>query len=103
MEIINVIDDEEVKVYESKTDTDEKANGTNYNIQGRTYWWRRKYCPTCPTYVKENSFSVPDDVAQWTPFKYFKQFWDDEITKMLVKQTNLYSVSLLALKNQEWT
>ena len=37
MEIINVIDDEEVKVYESKTDTDEKANGTNYNIQGRTY------------------------------------------------------------------
>ena len=26
------------------------------------------------------------------PLKYFKQFWDDEITNMLVKQTNLYSI-----------
>ena len=24
--------------------------------------------------------------------KYFKQFWDDEITNMLVRQTNLYSI-----------
>ena len=40
----------------------------------------------------ENSFSpVPDDVAQWTPLKYFKQFWNDKITNMLVKQTNLHS------------
>ena len=37
LEIINVIDDEEVEVYESKTDTEERANGTSYKILGKTY------------------------------------------------------------------
>ena len=27
-----------------------------------------------------------------TPLKYFKQFWSDEITDLLVNQTNLYNV-----------
>ena len=59
----------------------------------RTYRLRKKHPPTCPTQVNEKPFSpVPGDVAQRTPLKYFKQFWDDEITNMLVKQTNLYSV-----------
>lgn len=39
----------------------------------------------------EDQFMLPsiDDV---TPFDYFKIFWDDEITKNLCQQTNLYSV-----------
>ena len=54
---------------------------------------KKKHPPTWPTQVNENSFSpVPDDVAQWIPLKYFKQFWDDEIKNMLVKQINLYSI-----------
>ena len=54
---------------------------------------KKKHPPTWPTQVNENSFSpVLDDVAQWIPLKYFKQFWDDEIKNMLVKQTNLYSI-----------
>lgn len=41
----------------------------------------------------EISFSpVPNDIDQWTPLRYLKQFWDDDITDMLVKQTNLYRV-----------
>ena len=91
-EINSVSDDEEEEVDESETDTEEQTNGTGYNIQGRTYPWRKKHPPTCPTGVNENSFSlVPDDVAQWTPLRYFKQFGDDEITDVLVKQTISYS------------
>ena len=70
----------EEEVDEGETDTEEQTNGTGCNIQGRTHRWRKKYPPTCHTQVNENSISpVTDDVAPWTPLKYFKQFWDDEI------------------------
>ena len=53
----------------------------------------KKHPPTCSTGVNENSFSpLPVDVAQWTPLRYFKQFGDDEITDVLVKQTISYSI-----------
>lgn len=29
-----------------------------------------------------------------TPLEYFKLFWDDEITKNLVEQTNIYSIQV---------
>ena len=41
-EINSVSDDEEEEVDESETDTEEQTNGTGYNIQGRTYPWRKK-------------------------------------------------------------
>ena len=93
LEMNNVSDNEEEEADKSETDTEEQTSGTGYNTQGRTYRWRKKHPPTYPTQVYESSFShVPDNVAQRTPFKYFKQFWDDEITNMLVKQTNFHSV-----------
>ena len=93
LEINNLSDNEEEEADESETDTEEQTNGSTYNIQGRTYRWREKHHLACPIQVNENSFSlVPDDIARWTSFNYFKQFWDDEITNMLVKQTNLYRV-----------
>ena len=82
------------EIDESKTNTEKQRNGSGYNTQQRTYWWRKNYFPTCPTKVNENSFSpVPDDVALGSPLKYFKQFWDDEITNMSVKQANFYSIN----------
>ena len=51
-----------------------------------------KRIPHLHTQVAQNSFSpVPDDLIKWTSLKYFKQFWSDEITGLLVNQTNLYS------------
>ena len=75
LEINIVSDNEEEEVDECETDTEVQTNGNGYNIQGRTYQWRKKHPATCPTQVNMNSFSpVPNDVSQWTPLKYFKQF-----------------------------
>ena len=39
------------------------------------YCWRKKEPPYLHTQVTQNNFSpVPDDVIQWIPLKYFKQF-----------------------------
>ena len=75
LEINIASDNEEEEVDECETDTDEQTNGNGFHIQGRTYQWRKEHPPTCPTQVNVNSFSpVPDDVSQWTPLKYSKQF-----------------------------
>ena len=59
----------------------------------RLHRWRIKEPPHLHTQDAQNNFSpVPDDVIQWTLLKYFKQFWSDEITDLLVNQTNLNSV-----------
>ena len=55
LEINNVSDDEEEKVDESETDTEEQINGTGYSIQGRTYRWRKNYsCSEPPAFKSGN-------------------------------------------------
>ena len=55
LEINNVSEDEEEKVDESETDTEEQINGTGYSIQGRTYRWRKNYsCSEPPAFKSGN-------------------------------------------------
>ena len=55
LEINNDSDDEEEKVDESETDTEEQINGTGYSIQGRTYRWRKNYsCSEPPAFKSGN-------------------------------------------------
>ena len=57
------------------------------------YHWREKESPYLHKQVDQNNFCpVPDDVIYWTSLKFFKQLWNDEITDVLVNQTNLYNV-----------
>ena len=72
LEINNVSDAEEEKVDESETDTEKQTNSTGYNIQGRTYRWRKKHLPTCPTQVNENSFSPVPGVTQMDSIEVFQ-------------------------------
>ena len=49
-----------------------------------------------PTYEytssSPNNFGpFTDDEIQWKPLKYFKQFWSNEITDLLLNEANLYS------------
>ena len=42
-----------------------------------------------------DNFSLPPvQFDEMTPLNFFKMFWDDSITDILVEQTNLYSVQI---------
>ena len=59
----------------------------------RVYRWRKKEPPQTNKLPSENVFiPVPWNIDISTPAKYFKQFWDDNITEMVVKKINLCSV-----------
>ena len=67
----------------------------------RVYRWRKTEPPQVNRQPPENSFSaVPEDLASWTPWTYFKLFCDDEITQMIAEQTNLYSVEKSGVQKQ---
>ena len=71
-----------------KPDTENKKKKNQ-----RVYRWGKKESPKTNRLPTETVFiPVPGDIDIWTPVKYFKQFWDDNITEMIIKQTNLYSV-----------
>ena len=72
---------------------DEPGPSNNDKSKKRVFRWRKAEPPQFRRDVVEDSFSpVPEDFAEWTPLRFFKQFWDDEIMDMVVTQTNLYSV-----------
>ena len=72
---------------------DEPGPSNNDKSKKRVFRWRKAEPPQFHRDVVEDSFSpVPEDFAKWTPLRFFKQFWDDEIMNMVVIQTNLYSV-----------
>ena len=72
---------------------DEPGPSNNDKSKKRVFRWRKAEPPQFHRDVVEDSFSpVPEDFAEWTPLRFFKQFWDDEIMDMVVTQTNLYSV-----------
>ena len=64
------------------------------------YRCRKKVLPHLHPRVAQNNFGpVTDDVIQWAPLKYFKQFWNDKVTDLLVNQTNLYSAQKAGSSN----
>ena len=55
--------------------------------------WRNTKPPTPSTHFQGEPFSLPpDNFEEISPYDIFTQFWSDDITELLVEQTNLYSV-----------
>ena len=53
--------------------------------------WSKKTSET--SYLFTNNFSMPPvNFSDLTALNFFKMFWDNSITEILVEQTNLYSV-----------
>ena len=69
------------------SDTDSK--GTKETKQ--VYQWRKKEPPVLNLLEIDPFSQPPENVDKWTPLTYFRKFWNDDITKRLVDQTNLYS------------
>ena len=59
----------------------------------RVYRWQKSQPPEKNTDFRGTPFTIPDgSVRDMTPLDCFKLFWDDNVIKMFVEQTNLYSV-----------
>ena len=55
--------------------------------------WRNAKPPTPSTHFQGEPFSLPpDNFEEISPSDISTQFWSDDITELLVEQTNLYSV-----------
>ena len=55
--------------------------------------WRKIQPPTPTSRYVGDAFSLsPEHFDNLSPYDIFSQFWLDEITKLIVKQTNRYSV-----------
>jgi len=52
----------------------------------RIYRWRKKEPPISNISSFDNFTNPPKESTEWTPLRYFKQFWDDSITDMLVSK-----------------
>ena len=60
-----------------------------------TWRWRIKETPKRDTVFKGDGFSKPpENFDELHPIDYFKMFWTDNITNLLVEQTNLYSAQV---------
>lgn len=57
-------------------------------IEARCYRWRHRDIPKCRS---EFHFVEEQNVQEKAPLDYFQQLWTDEITNLVVEQTNLYS------------
>eukprot|EP00795_Rhopilema_esculentum_P007115 gene7117-12768_t len=63
------------------------------NSEKSVFRWRNREPPVTNSDFKGAAISLPpQDFDQLTPFWYFTQFWDIDMTNHLVEQTNLYSV-----------
>ena len=63
------------------------------NSEKYVFCWRNREPPVTNSDFKGAAISLPpQDFDQLTPFWYFTQFWDIDMTNHLVEQTNLYSV-----------
>ena len=43
------------------------------------------------TFLGKEFIHPQDEVKDWTPMKYFKLFWKDDLNELISEQTNLYS------------
>ena len=57
-------------------------------IEARCYRWRHRDIPKCQS---EFHFLEEQDAQEKSPLDYFKLLWTDELTNLVVEQTNLYS------------
>ena len=55
----------------------------------RTFKWRKRDISYTPVAFDNQEEDIPDEI---NPLEYFKKFWLDELTDLVVEQTNLYSI-----------
>ena len=92
-----VVADREDEASESGDKSEQEATQTaqknTQKKQKRLYRWHSREPPVVDDAFYGNGFSPPpENFEELTPLWYFEQFWDENITKTLVNQTNLYSV-----------
>ena len=54
-----------------------------------TFKWRKRDISYTPVAFDNQEEDIPDEI---NPLDYFKKFWLDELTDLVVEQTNLYSI-----------
>lgn len=54
-----------------------------------TFKWRKRDMIYTPVAFDKQQEDIPDEIS---PLEYFKKFWLDELTDLVVEQTNLYSI-----------
>lgn len=66
---------------------------SNSNKENHTWRWRAGAPPEIDTTFKGDAFSrPPENFDEINPTDVFRMFWTENITNLLVEQTNLYSV-----------
>ncbi|XP_065055887.1 piggyBac transposable element-derived protein 2-like isoform X2 [Rhopilema esculentum] len=76
---------------EAKSSDEEEHDESNEETSRKkhVYRWRKMDVPQMNDEFKGN-FSEPPE--NWTPYDYFKKMFTDKTVKLIVEQTNLYSV-----------
>ena len=76
----------------SSTPSTKKTNASSKK-ENHTWRWRAGSPPKIDTTFKGEAFSrPPENFDEMNPIDFFRMFWTENITNLLVEQTNLYSV-----------
>ncbi|MEM6686592.1 MAG: transposase [Bacteroidota bacterium] len=75
------------------TNPSTKKTKSNSKKENHTWRWRAGAPPNIDTAFKGDAFSrPPENFDEMNPIDFFRIFWTENITNLLVEQTNLYSV-----------
>ena len=77
------------EIYSPKINTKAAATSKIVSNKPDTWRWRIKDPPK-----RDTVFKAPENFDELCPIDYFKMFWPDNITNLLVEQTNLYSAQV---------
>ena len=86
--------DSESSAYNSdSSDSDTDDIQIEDALRKHNFRWRSIKPPVSSAQFQGESFSLPpDDFEDMSPYDFFSKFWSDDITELIVGQTNLYSV-----------